>query len=195
MDLISVDPLLNLYDEHWPIRTYQPNCRRRSSCSPKKGPNARRGQALDSIVCQGSIISGGQVERSILGPTCRINSYAQVEDSILFDGVDVGRHAKVRRAIIDKGVHIPAGHRDRLRPRARPRPRLHRDRGRRDRDRQGRRRRAFPRSRTARLQRRQRRLHARKKSPRKDCVPGGQRTATFSGSDWTLALLAPLLDR
>ena len=49
------------------------------------------------------------MERSIVGPDSRINSYAQVEDSILFEGVDVGRHAKIRRAIIDKGVHIPAG--------------------------------------------------------------------------------------
>jgi glucose-1-phosphate adenylyltransferase len=49
------------------------------------------------------------VDRSILGPRCRINSFAHVEDSILFEGVDIGRHARVRRAIIDKGVHIPAG--------------------------------------------------------------------------------------
>ena len=75
----------------------------------REGPTARRGQALDSIVCQGSIVSGGQLERSIVGPDLRINSYAQVDDSILFDGVNVGRHAKIRRAIIDKGVHIPAG--------------------------------------------------------------------------------------
>jgi len=64
---------------------------------------------LDSIICSGSIISGGQVEHSILGFNSRVNSYARVEDSILFDGVDVGRHARVRRAIIDKGVRIPAG--------------------------------------------------------------------------------------
>ena len=71
--------------------------------------DARRGQALDSVVCMGSIVSGGTVARSIVGPNCRVNSYALVEDSILFEGVNVGRHAKVRRAIIDKGVHIPAG--------------------------------------------------------------------------------------
>ena len=69
----------------------------------------RRGEALDSIVCQGSIVSGGQVERSILGSNVRINSFAQVEDSILLDGVDIGRHARVRRAIIDKWVRIPPG--------------------------------------------------------------------------------------
>ena len=76
---------------------------------PRKAPDPRRGQALDSIVCQGTIISGGQVERSIVGPNVRINSYSHVEDSILLEGVDIGRHARVRRAIIDKGVRIPPG--------------------------------------------------------------------------------------
>ena len=69
----------------------------------------RRGAAFNSIVCQGAIVSGGQVFRSILSPDVRVNSYALVEDSILFDGVDVGRHARIRRAIIDKDVKIPAG--------------------------------------------------------------------------------------
>ena len=73
------------------------------------GDAQRSGRALDSIVCHGCIVSGGLVQRSILGARCRINSYAQVEDSILFEGVDVGRHAKIRGAIIDKGVRIPAG--------------------------------------------------------------------------------------
>lgn len=106
MDLVSVDPQLNLYDEEWPIRTYQPNY------PPPKFVFAepkRRGHALDSIVCLGSIVSGGVVERSILGPKTRINSYAEVTESILFGGVDIGRRSKVRRAIIDKGVRIPQG--------------------------------------------------------------------------------------
>ena len=106
MDLVAVDPLLNLYDQDWPIRTYQPNY------PPPKfvfAEQKRRGFATDSIVCLGSIISGGSVTRSILGPLTRVNSYAYVEQSILFAGVDIGRRAKVRRAIIDKGVHIPAG--------------------------------------------------------------------------------------
>ena len=109
MDLISVDPQLNLYDHRWPIRTYQPNLPPPKFVFAERGSSARRGQALDSLVCAGTIVSGGQVERSILGPNTRINSYAQVEDSILFDGVNVGRHAKIRRAIIDKEVDIPAG--------------------------------------------------------------------------------------
>ena len=107
MELVSVDPLLNMYDEHWPIRTYHPNLPPPKFVFAEEGAAGRRGQALDSIVCLGSILSGGRVNRSILGPNTRINSYASVEDSILFEGVDVGRGAKVRRAIIDKGVHIP----------------------------------------------------------------------------------------
>jgi glucose-1-phosphate adenylyltransferase len=109
MDLISVDPQLNMYDRDWPIRTYQPNLPPPKFVFAEPNPNGRRGQALDSIICQGSIISGGQLERSIVGSNSRINSYSHIEDSILFEGVDVGRHAKIRRAIIDKGVHIPAG--------------------------------------------------------------------------------------
>jgi glucose-1-phosphate adenylyltransferase len=109
MDLVHVDPLLNMYDADWPIRTYQPNVPPPKFVFAAEGRDARRGEALDSIVCQGSIISGGQVERSILGFNTRINSFARVQDSILFEGVDIGRHAKVRRAIIDKGVCIPAG--------------------------------------------------------------------------------------
>jgi glucose-1-phosphate adenylyltransferase len=106
MDLVSVDPQLNLYDEAWPIRTCQPNA------PPPKfvfSSSHRCGQAVDSIVCPGTIVSGGRVERSVLGSNVRIHSFAHVQDAILFDGVDVGRHAKVRRAIIDKGVSIPEG--------------------------------------------------------------------------------------
>ncbi len=104
MDLISVDPILNLYDRDWPIHTYQP------PMPPPKFVHTttdRRGAAFDSIVCQGTIVSGAQVFRSILSPEVRIHSYALIEDSILFDGVEVGRHARIRRAIIDKDVKIP----------------------------------------------------------------------------------------
>src|SRR5262245_33218551 len=109
MDLISVDPLLNMYDMDWPIRTYQPNYPPPKFVFAEQGTSARRGEALDSVVCSGSIVSGGQVWRSILGANVRVNSYARVEESILFEGVDIGRHAKVRRAIIDKRVRIPPG--------------------------------------------------------------------------------------
>ena len=110
MDLVAVEPQLNLYDQAWEIRTYHP------PLPPPKfvfaqfgGPNPRAGMALDSMICAGSIISGGRVERSILSPNVRVNSWAHVQDSILFEGVSVGRHAKIRRAIIDKGVVVPEG--------------------------------------------------------------------------------------
>ncbi len=109
MDLVAVDPLLNLYDQRWPIRTYMPNLPPPKFVFAEEGEGARRGDAVDSIVCVGSIVSGGRVERSVLGARVRINSYAHVEGSILFDRVDVGRYAKIRRAIIDKDVCIPAG--------------------------------------------------------------------------------------
>ena len=107
MDLVAVDPLLNMYDAHWPIRTYLPMLPPPKFVFAEKQIDSRRGEALDSIICLGSVISGGRVERSVIGSNARVNSYAQVEDSILFEGVTIGRHAKVRRTIIDKGVTIP----------------------------------------------------------------------------------------
>jgi glucose-1-phosphate adenylyltransferase len=109
MDLVEVDPQLNLYDEHWPIRTHHPTYPPPKFVFAGEGPDARRGEATDSLVCPGAIVSGGRVQRSIIGPGVRVNSFARVEESILFEGVDIGRHAVVRRAIIDKGVHVPAG--------------------------------------------------------------------------------------
>jgi glucose-1-phosphate adenylyltransferase len=106
LDLIQIEPILNLYDRDWPIHTYQP------AYPPPKFVHTegdRRGAAYNSIVCQGAIISGGQVFRSMVSPGVRVHSYALVEDSILFDGVVVGRNARVRRAIIDKDVRIPSG--------------------------------------------------------------------------------------
>jgi glucose-1-phosphate adenylyltransferase len=109
MDLVAVEPVLNMYDASWPIRTLQPQLPPPKFVFTGEGPagHARRGEALDSIVCAGSIVSGGHVRRSILSPRVRVNSYAVVEDSILLDGVDVGRYCRVRRAIIDKDVKLP----------------------------------------------------------------------------------------
>lgn len=107
MDLIAIDPLLNLYNDAWPLRTHQPILPPPKFVFGSRGDSERKGLALDSIVSPGCIISGGRVERSILSPQVRVNSYAHVSDSIFFEGVNIGRHAKVRRAIIDKGVHIP----------------------------------------------------------------------------------------
>ena len=113
MDLVRVKPELNLYDPDWELRTY------RANWPPPKfvfaeshghdGQPPRAGVAVDSLVCSGTIVSGGRVERSILSPNVRVNSWAHVEDSILLDHVNVGRHARVRRAIVDKGVRIPPG--------------------------------------------------------------------------------------
>jgi len=110
LDLVSVDPELNLYDKSWNIRTFHPQ-----EPPPKfvfaqtEGTHKRLGHALDSLVCNGSIISGGSVNRSVLGHGVRVNSWAQVEESILFDGVQIGRHAKIRRTIIDKQNWVPEG--------------------------------------------------------------------------------------
>jgi len=110
MDLVEVNPVLNLYDEDWPIRTLQIQTPPPKFVFNSEGPPgvARRGEALDSMVAPGCIISGGHVSRSVLSPQVRVNSYAVVESSILFEGVDVGRHCRIRRAIIDKDVKLPA---------------------------------------------------------------------------------------
>ena len=136
MDLIQIDPILNLYDRDWPIHTYQP------PYPPPKFVHTegdRRGAAYNSIVCQGAIISGGQVYRSIVSPGVRINSYALVEDSILFDGVVVGRQRPDPPRHHRQGRADPHRLRDRLEPRGRPRPGLHRHRRGHHRRRQGRR--------------------------------------------------------
>ncbi|MEM9353285.1 MAG: glucose-1-phosphate adenylyltransferase [Planctomycetota bacterium] len=107
LELIGVDPLLNLYDYHWPVRTDQPNL------PPPKfvfdEDSGRRGEAHDSMVASGAIVAGGLVCRSVLGPKVRIEERADVQDSILFNGVRVGRDAKLHRAIVEKNVFIPDG--------------------------------------------------------------------------------------
>jgi glucose-1-phosphate adenylyltransferase len=104
MDLVSVHPVFNLYNHAWPIySSYFP-------VPPAKfvfDVDGRRGQALDSMVSPGTIVSGGTVRRSILSPEVRVHSQALVEDCVLLDGVEVSRGAIVRRAIVDKQVVIP----------------------------------------------------------------------------------------
>ena len=109
MDLVQVNPVFNLYDKAWPIRTLQEQFPPAKTVFSGEEVTGRVGLVLDSVVSNGCIISGGRVQRSILSCNVRINSYSQVYDSIIMEGVDVGRHAKVRRAIIDKDVEIPAG--------------------------------------------------------------------------------------
>jgi glucose-1-phosphate adenylyltransferase len=108
MDLISVDPTFDLYNENWPVYSFQ------APLPPAKfvhDQDDRRGTAIDSLVSKGVIVSGATVRRSILSPKVRVNSHALVEDSVLFDEVTIGRRAIVRRAIIDKGVVVPPGFR------------------------------------------------------------------------------------
>lgn len=109
MDLVAVDPVFNLYDQEWPLRSLPRQLPPAKFVFAQETPEGRLGVALDSIVCNGAIISGGRAERSIVGPGARINSRARVADSVLMDGVDIGRDARVARAIIDKWVKIPPG--------------------------------------------------------------------------------------
>ena len=106
MDLVSVAPVFNLYDEEWPLRTHM------RQYPPAKfvfNDEGRRGEAHDSVVSMGCVLSGGSVVSCVLSPDVRINSYTEVNNSILFSHVDVGRHCKIRRAIIDRDVHVPEG--------------------------------------------------------------------------------------
>jgi len=109
LDLIQVDPVFNLYDKEWPIRTYQEQYPPAKTVFSGDEVTGRVGLVLDSIVSGGCIVSGGRVQRSILSPNVRINSFCQIYDSIIMEGVNVGRYAKIKRAIIDKDVNIPQG--------------------------------------------------------------------------------------
>ena len=108
MDLISVSPVFNLYNPAWPILSaYYPSPPAKFVFADRE--QNRIGSATDSMISEGCIVSGGHVDRSILGPRVRVNSFAQVSDSILFEGVEVGRHARIRRAILDKNVCVAPG--------------------------------------------------------------------------------------
>lgn len=107
MDLVSVQPVFNLYDTHWPIRTY------REQFPPAKivyaGDDGQVGEVSNSLLSAGCIISGARVENSVLSPDVRIEAKSCVSESIIMEGVRIGRDVKIRRAIIDKGVHVPDG--------------------------------------------------------------------------------------
>ncbi|HEY4703244.1 MAG TPA: sugar phosphate nucleotidyltransferase, partial [Streptosporangiaceae bacterium] len=106
MDLCAVQPLFNLYNNRWPILTYVP------SLPPAKFVHEsgdRVGRAVNSLVSNGVIVSGGLVRESVLSPGVRINSWAAVERAVVLDNTRIGRHAVVRDAILDKNVEIPEG--------------------------------------------------------------------------------------
>jgi len=106
IDLCHVTPRLNLYNKRWPIRSallnYPP-----AKFVFSNERERRIGRATDSLVSEGCIISGGDVNRSVLSPGVRINSFASVTDSVLMEGVEIGRHCSIKRAIIDKNVCVP----------------------------------------------------------------------------------------
>lgn len=105
MDLVAVSPEFNLYDERWPIRT------RAFQAPPAKFVFAQEGRrmglAVDSIVSPGCIISGGRVNRSVLSPFVRVNSYCEIDESILLPRAMIGRYSRIRRAILDEDVVLP----------------------------------------------------------------------------------------
>jgi glucose-1-phosphate adenylyltransferase len=104
MDLRAVSPALNLYNHEWPVRTTSfPDPPAKFTFDDAH----RRGQAIDSIVSGGCLLSGGMVRNSVLGRGVRVHSGALVEDSVILDNCDIGRRAKVRRAVLDKNVRVP----------------------------------------------------------------------------------------
>lgn len=109
MELIQVNPTFNLYDQEWPLRTFQEQYPPVKTVHSGDKEEGRVGLVLDSIVSEGCVVSGGRVQRSILSPNVRINSFSEIYDSILMESVNVGRYAKIKRAIIDKDVNIPQG--------------------------------------------------------------------------------------
>jgi glucose-1-phosphate adenylyltransferase len=107
MDLCRVNPEFNLYDPEWPLRTYQVQAPPAKFVFADEG--RRCGQALDSVISAGCIISGSRIAGSVLCPNVRVHSFCDVDQSILMPGVRVGRHARIRRAIIDRDVFVPRG--------------------------------------------------------------------------------------
>jgi len=106
LDLCSIEPELNLYDRDWPIWTYQ------AQMPPAKftfDDEGRRGEAIDSMVAGGCIISGARIKRSVIGSGSRVHSYSTVKDSVLLPRVEVGRNCRIQNAVIDKGAIIPEG--------------------------------------------------------------------------------------
>lgn len=106
MELVSPNPALNLYNQDWPIWTYQ------AQQPPAKfvfNDGDRIGHAVDSMVAGGVIVSGGKVENSLLFSDVRVHSFAEIEQSVILPEVEVHRHAKIRKAIVDAKCIIPEG--------------------------------------------------------------------------------------
>ncbi|RAL22808.1 glucose-1-phosphate adenylyltransferase [Lujinxingia litoralis] len=106
MDLISAEPQFDLYNRRWPIRTHYQHYPPAKFVHDDPATN-RVGQAINSSVAEGCIVSGGTIRNSVLFQRVRVNSYSSIEDSVLFEQVEVGRRARIRKAIIEKDVVIP----------------------------------------------------------------------------------------
>ena len=106
LELTRVEPALDLYDQSWPIWTYQ------EQVPPAKfvfNEEGRRGAAVDSMISGGCIISGSVVERSLLFSSVRVHSFCSIDEAVILPNVEIGRGAQLRRVIVDKGAHIPPG--------------------------------------------------------------------------------------
>jgi glucose-1-phosphate adenylyltransferase len=106
LDLCAVHPVFNLYNDRWPILTHVP------SQPPAKfvhDSGDRIGHAINSVVSNGVIVSGGLVRDAVLSPGVRVNSWSRVERAVILDNTIVGRHAVVQDAILDKNVVVPEG--------------------------------------------------------------------------------------
>ena len=106
IELCSVEPELNLYDLDWPIWSYQ------AQLPPAKfifDDQGKRGEAIDSLVSAGCILSGSRVKRSVIFNGCHLHSYSLIKDSVLLPNVDIGRNCRITKAIIDKGSKVPEG--------------------------------------------------------------------------------------
>lgn len=106
IDLCSITPELNLYDRDWPIWTYQPQLPPAKFTFDDEG---RRGEAIDSLVSGGCIISGARIKRSVIANDCRVHSYSQVKDSVVLPQVVIHRNCRIQNAVIDKDCVIPEG--------------------------------------------------------------------------------------
>lgn len=104
LELIGVTPELNLYDNTWPIWTYQ------EQLPPAKfvfDDDDRRGMAVDSMVSGGCIVSGSKISHSLLFSSVRVNSYSSIDNSIVLPGAEIGRHCHIKKAVIDENVKLP----------------------------------------------------------------------------------------
>jgi glucose-1-phosphate adenylyltransferase len=104
LELIGVTPELNLYDEEWPIWTYQ------EQLPPAKfvfDDDDRRGMAVDSMVSGGCVISGATVRHSLLFSNVKVHDHALLQDAVVLPDVQIGRGARIHKAVVDKGCHIP----------------------------------------------------------------------------------------